>query len=76
MSTKTFTMIVEMNDRLDNYQEEDIVKNIWPGMYVFLTRRKGVNNGTITLEDEAVKISWKYEDNYEEPDEPVYYEED
>lgn len=73
MSTKTFTMVVEMNDRLDNYQEEDIVKNIWPGMYVFLTRRKGVNNGTITLEDEAVKISWKYEDTYEEPDEVEYY---
>jgi len=72
VSTKTFTMVVEMNDRLDNYQEEDIVKNIWPGMYVFLTRRKGVNNGTITLEDEAVKISWKYEDTYEEPDEVGY----
>lgn len=74
MSTKTFTMVVEMNDHLDNYQEEDIVKNVWPGMYVFLTRRKGVNNGTITLEDGAVKISWKYEDNYEEPDEVGYYD--
>lgn len=67
-------MVVEMNDHLDNYQEEDIVKNVWPGMYVFLTRRKGVNNGTITLEDGAVKISWKYEDNYEEPDEVGYYD--
>ena len=65
MGTKTFTMVVEMNDQLDHYAEEDVVKNIWPGMYVFLTRRKGVNNGTITLEDGAVKISWKYEDHYD-----------
>ncbi len=65
--TKTFSMTVVMNDVLDNYEEEDIVKNVWPGMYTFLTRRRGINNGTITLADNAVQISWKYEDTYEEP---------
>lgn len=59
-------MKVVMKDELAHYQEEDIVKNIWPGMYVFLTRRKGVNNGTITLENGAVEISWSYEDEYNE----------
>ncbi len=69
---KIFNMKVEMYDHLDSYHEEDIVKNIWPGMYTFLTRRKGVNNGTITLADGAVSISWSYEDFYDEEK----YEED
>jgi len=64
MSTKIFNMKVVMKDQLDSYQEEDIVKNIWPGMYVFLTRRKGVNNGTITLENGSIEITWNYEDSW------------
>jgi hypothetical protein len=66
MNTTTFTFKAVMNDKLDSYDEETIVKNIWPGMYTFLTRRHGVSNGTISLQDGAVEIEWKYEDNYEE----------
>jgi len=59
-------MKVVMKDDLDNYKEEDIVKNVWPGMYVFLTRRHGVNGGTISLENDAVNITWSYEDDYDD----------
>lgn len=64
--TKVFSFKATMNDYLDNYQEEDIIKNIWPGMYTFLTRRRGVNNGTISLADGAVEIEWEYTDTYKE----------
>lgn len=55
-----FKMKVTMNDFLDTYSEEDIVKNIWPHMSAFLTRRKGVNRGKMELEDGAVTVEWTY----------------
>lgn len=67
--SKVFKFEVIMDDFLDNWKEEDIVKNLWPGMYTFLTRRHGVNKGSINLEDGTVVINWTYEDTYDEDEE-------
>ena len=56
----TFKFKVEMFDYLDSYKEEEIVKQIWPSMYGFLTKRKGLNNGQMILENGAVVINWTY----------------
>jgi hypothetical protein len=56
----TFKFKVEIFDYLDSYKEEDIVKQIWPSMYSFLTKRNGLNKGEMILENGAVKIYWTY----------------
>ena len=55
-----------MNDKLDCYHEEDIVKQNWPYLVPFLTRRHGVNKGEINLEDGAIIITWSYKDTDED----------
>lgn len=55
-----FKFKVVMNDYLDHYKEEDLVKQVWPSMYGFLTKRNGLNKGKMELEDGAVVIHWSY----------------
>lgn len=55
-----FKFKVEMYDHLDSYEEEDLVKQVWPSMYGFLTRRRGLNSGTMDLENGSVIIRWSY----------------
>lgn len=55
-----FKFKVEIRDKLDNFQEEDLIKQVWPSMYGFLTRRRGLNEGVMDLENGAVTIRWSY----------------
>jgi hypothetical protein len=64
MQIEVCTITVTIRDKLDHFQEEDIVKNIWPYMTPWFTRRHGVSNGKITLSDGAVEVGWKYETQY------------
>ena len=57
---ETCTIVVTMRDQLDNYREEDIVKNLWGYLYPWFTRRHGVENGKVTLGDGAVEVTWAY----------------
>lgn len=70
---KTFLFTVEMFDQLDHYREEDIVKNLWPHLVPFMTRRHGVNIGKIELEGGAIVINWEYSDSYDEYELDNYY---
>lgn len=63
--SKELQINVLMFDKLDSYHEEDIAKNIWPYLIPFLTRRHGVDKGSINLNDGAVIVEWQYKDNYE-----------
>lgn len=63
MKVETCSIVVTMRDKLDHHNEEDIVKNIWPYMTPWFTRRHGVESGKIILSDGAVEVSWKYETN-------------
>ena len=77
MRLKIFNAKIVMNDKLDCYHEEDIVKQNWPYLVPFLTRRHGVNTGEINLEDGAIIITWSYEDTDEDEyteDEVGWYE--
>lgn len=58
--TETCTIVITMRDKLDNYHEEDIVKNLWPYLTPWFTRRHGVENGKIVLSDGAVEVDWRY----------------
>lgn len=58
--SETCTIVITMNDYLDNYREEDIVKNLWGYLYPWFTRRQGVERGEVSLNDGAVKVSWEY----------------
>jgi hypothetical protein len=64
--SKIFNAKIVMNDKLDCYHEEDIVKQNWPYLVPFLTRRHGVNKGEINLEDGAIIITWSYKDTDED----------
>jgi len=68
--TETCTIVIRMHDKLDNYREEDIVKNIWHYFVPWFTRRHGVEDGKIILSGGAVEVTWKYE-----TDEPQFDEE-
>lgn len=59
--TETCTIVITMRDKLDNYREEDIVKNLWPYLTPWFTRRNGVESGRIILSDGAVEVDWKYQ---------------
>lgn len=65
----TCTITVEMQDLHDVYDQETVVKNLWPHFTAFLTRRHGVDEGDIILRTRGelpVKVTWKYEDEYPE----------
>jgi hypothetical protein len=68
MSTETCTIKIVMRDRMDNYSEESVVKDIWPSMYPWFTRRKGINKGSIVLEDGAIEVTWEYKSDYSDDD--------
>lgn len=57
---ETCTIKITVEDKSDHYHEEDVVKNIWPYMVPWFTRRHGVEHGEIRL-GEGVKIEWKYD---------------
>jgi hypothetical protein len=74
---KTLKVEIVTNDKLDNFYEEDIVKQLWPRLLASLTSLRGVNKGEINLEDGAVIITWSYEDTDEDKyteDEVGWYE--
>lgn len=54
------TIQITCEDRNDHFREEDMVKQYWPYMLPFFTRRHGVNHGEIKLDD-GVSITWRYE---------------
>ena len=62
--TETCTIIITMRDKLDRHREEDIVKNLWPYLTPWFTRRHGVENGRIVLSDGAIEVDWKYRTDY------------
>jgi hypothetical protein len=62
--TETCTIVVTMRDKLDNYREEDIVKEMWPYVTPWFTRRRGIDKGKIILSDGAVEIDWEYRSTY------------
>lgn len=68
MDFKELNISIKMFDKLDSYYEEDIAKNVWPYLTPFLTRRHGVDKGSVNLNDGAVIIEWRYKDNYEDQD--------
>jgi hypothetical protein len=66
--TETCTIKITMRDKLDNYREEDIVKQYWNCLIPWFTRRHGVETGKIILSDGAVEVDWKYETDAEDED--------
>ena len=71
---KELSISIKMFDKLMNYQEEDIAKQVWPYLTPFLTRRHGVNSGAVYLNDDSISIYWKYTDHYKdvEDDDDLY----
>lgn len=65
---ETCTITIEVSDKSDHYSEEDWVKQIWPYMQPWFTKRHGVTKGEINLEDGAVVVSWKYETSWDNED--------
>ena len=63
---KQLTVVVDMWDKQDNFHEEDVAKNCLPFLTPFLTRRHGVDRGSMNLNDGAIVISWEYRDFYED----------
>lgn len=63
--TEICTIKITMRDKMDHFHEEDIVKNLWPYMTPWFTRRHGVNDGKIILSGGAVEVDWKYETDYQ-----------
>ena|SRR6185312_2484345 len=57
------TITVTIRDKSDHYHEEDWVKQIWPYLLPWFTKRHGVEKGRISLEDDAVVVEWRYENN-------------
>lgn len=50
-----------------SFSEEDTVKQIWPYMLPWFTRRHGTETGKITLNDN-VTVEWRYESICDEDD--------
>lgn len=48
-------------DREFGPELEDVVKNAWGYMTPWFTRRHGIRNGSIRLQDDAVTIEWSYD---------------
>ena len=63
MRTQVCTIVITVKDVNDHYNEEDWVKQIWPYMQPWFTRRHGIENGRIILGDGGVEVSWRYETN-------------
>jgi len=56
---------VEMDEDIRPYfapELEDTVKQAWGYLTPWFTRRHGVRNGEISLNDGAVKFTWEYVD--------------
>jgi hypothetical protein len=64
--SRTFNAKIVMNDRLEYFYEEDIVKQSWSYLVPFFRRGEGIEKGEIFLEDGAIIISWSWEDEYED----------
>lgn len=43
------------------FELEDAVKESWSRMVPWFTRRHGIKSGAIDLENGAVRITWRYE---------------
>lgn len=67
------TITITVRDVHDHFREEDWVKDIWPYMLPWFTRRHGVENGRIELGDKGVTVEWKYETDWppDSGDEPA-----
>ena len=74
MAKSVYNFTVTMEDRLDSYYEEDIVKGLWANLAAFMTKRKGVNKGKIDLQDGLITIEWEY--NYPELQDEDFYGDD
>ena len=59
LTTETCTIKISIRDAQGD--EEDWVKDIWPRMLPWFTRRHGVQSGRIELADGAVAVEWKYD---------------
>lgn len=60
------TIEIQISDDYDRelgFELEDVVKNAWGHMVPWFTRRHGITNGVISLEDGAVTIKWLYEED-------------
>jgi len=64
--SRIFNAKIVMNDRLDHFYEEDIVKQNWNYLIPFFSRQGGIEKGEIFLGDGAIIISWSWEDEYED----------
>jgi len=61
-----FNLQITINDTMDCYDEEVVIKNLWPSFVPFMTKRHGVDKGKIVLGDEAVILEWNYTSTYGE----------
>jgi hypothetical protein len=61
MQIEKCTITITVRDKSDHFREEDWVKDIWPYMQPWFTRRHGVESGKIILSDGGVEVDWKYE---------------
>lgn len=55
----TITVTIEEPRSDISFSEEDTVKQIWPYMLPWFTKRHGVTSGKITLNDN-VHVEWQY----------------
>ena len=58
------TIRIELTDDYNRelgFELEDAVKESWSRMVPWFTRRHGITNGVVDLENGAVRITWKYE---------------
>lgn len=53
-------------DRDFGFDMEDCVKNAWVRMVPWFTNRHGIRQGSMSLNDGAVQIEWRYEYPQEE----------
>lgn len=68
--TETCTITITVSDKSDHFREEDWVKQIWPYMQPWFTRRHGVEQGKIDLMGGAVVVEWRYrteDDSFDDP---------
>lgn len=63
----TITITIDEPRSDISFSEEDAVKQIWPYMLPWFTRRHGVQSGKITLNNN-VSVDWQYESIYDDAD--------